>query len=333
MPPLSNKRKAVMAIEVERNAPWRLLNGARQVQDATSATDALRKAGLNDWQVRTVPLSHVVGSEFSVTNPKKMHVTVRSGQYGQEILGAVGSRYIPVQNEQVFDWADAIVQGGAKWDTAGQFKGGTKVFGTMLVDNDLITIDRDGINDKVSTYLMVSSSHDGSLPLQASITHMRIVCYNTFNTALDTVKGTNNTFIIRHTASQEGKMMFAQQALGLTFKNAETFNEVANKMYQTPVTSTDYARIINWLYPDPGVGNKKAKTQWDNLRSQIFELSFSHTNKDIRETKWGLFNTLTERVDWLRNTSSLESLSLASSGFTQVEKQEKQRILEAVLAL
>ena len=66
----------------------------------------------------------------------------------------------------------------------------------------------------------------------------------------------------------------------------------------------------------------------------IEEIYQSNTTNMIAGTKWGVFNALTERLDWFRSArgGNTESMYAAASGFDAAMNAEKNRILEVVKA-
>ena len=114
----------------------------------------LRKAGLTSWDVEKVKLNKLI-SGYSVKD--NLYATVRNDT--NHVLGVVRDRYEVMQNEEAFAFADGILDGGGTWDTAGSFNDGTKVFGSMLIDKASISIDPNGLNDKVETYYQTPWYH------------------------------------------------------------------------------------------------------------------------------------------------------------------------------
>ncbi len=318
-----------------RTAPWQAVPNSVVFNESITTKEMLSRAGLANWNVRSVPLAEIVEYGYDVS--PNQYVTVRNSQtvHGQqEILGTVKSRYHPMQNEDAFAWADNILDGGGTWDTAGSFNYGNKVFGSLLIDQDAICVDRGGLNDTVDTYLLVSTSHDGSLPLQSSIVNLRTICQNTFTTNLQMIAKSEvpQTFKIRHTATAEARADVARDALRLTFKYSKDFDILANEMFQRKVSPDDFNKIVKWIYPEPPAEDKAANTRWVNKIELLNELRVSDTNININNTAWGIYNTLTERLDWFRQGGNAETKALAGSGFSLTANAEKERILNVVLA-
>ena len=272
-------------------------------------------------QIRLFNYSYVVR-----TNPTDKTQT--------DVLGIVGERYVPLQNEELFAFGDNILDGGGRWETAGSIRGGRVVFGSLALERETI-LDPNGVADKVKTYLLINTSHDGSIAIQASITPVRVVCANTLNLALGSKRGKNaikQSFKIRHTQSAEGKIAIAREALGLANKYMDEFDKLAHAMIQKEITAQQFNEIILAAYPKPDKDTKGAIKKWTNKVDVINDIYTGEFNGMIANTAWGAFNALTERLDWHRNArgGSNESLLAAASGFDATITAEKNRLLKVV---
>jgi phage/plasmid-like protein (TIGR03299 family) len=284
-------------------------------------------AGL-DWDVSLVPL---------VTNDAtKMdagaYATVRTEKDGaKSILGVVGERYTVVQNHDALAFADNILDGGGRWETAGGLKNGAVVFGSMAVLDDIV-LDPSGAADTIKTYLLISTSHDGSSAIQVSSTPVRVVCSNTLNMAL---KGTKNSVKFRHTASIEGKVLHARQSLGMAVSYFDAFEKEAQALYAAAVTDQTFDSIVKALYPEPDpAGSKIAVTKWDNRRDRLFDLWNGPTNTNIAGTAWAALNAITEENQWYRQVRSgnVENGLAAGAGFDDATNAFRSKALGAVKA-
>ena len=176
----------------------------------------LELANLNDWNVRLEEL--VIPS--TLTSDKSYQYVVRTNPTNKtqtDVLGVVGERYVPLQNEDLFAFGDNILDGGGRWETAGSIRGGRVVFGSLALDREIV-LDPSGVADKIKSYLLINTSHDGSIAIQASVTPVRVVCANTLNLALNRTKkkdGVKQSFKIRHTQTASGKVTAARTALGI----------------------------------------------------------------------------------------------------------------------
>jgi len=289
----------------------------------------LDSAKLSNWNVRLEEIENPEGYR----SHKSAHRVVRTNPFdnGTDILGVVGERYQVVQNEGLFEFGDNLLDGGASWESAGSIKHGTVVFGSLVIPKEF-TLDENGANDKTTTYLLVHTSHDGSVALQASITPVRVVCQNTLNLALGSVK---QSFKIRHTSSIDGKIAVAREALGLTFKYMDDFEAEAKALFETSVSDKKFNDIITTIYPKPEEGNKKGLTVWENRIDILNDLYFkSPTQENIKGNAWGVFNALTERMDYFKERSREgQGKWINASGFDAMANAKKNKLFRQVKQL
>jgi phage/plasmid-like protein (TIGR03299 family) len=251
-----------------------------------------------------------------------------------DILGVVGERYHVLQNEDLFSFGDNILDGGGRWETAGSLKGGRQVFGSLALERETV-LDPNGVADVVKTYLLINTSHDGSIAIQASITPVRVVCANTLNVALNRTKkkdGVKQSFKIRHTQTANGKVAIARQTLGLANAYMDEFDKMAHAMIAKEISAKDFNDIILAAYPKPDKDTKGAVKKWENKVDVINDIYTGEYNGLISGNAWGAFNALTERLDWYRSArgGSNESILASASGFDPAINAEKNRLLTVV---
>jgi phage/plasmid-like protein (TIGR03299 family) len=302
--------------------------------EEVSTAEMLKKAKLNDWDVRLEDIE--IPSEFD--SDKNYSFVVRDNPFtkgNKDVLGVVGERYVPLQNEDLFDFADNLLDNGGRWETAGSIKGGRVVFGALALERETV-LDKDGVADKINTYLLVNTSHDGSIAIQASITPVRVVCANTLNLALgNRGRGgsVKQSFKIRHTQTAQGKVAVAREALGLANAYMDEFSKMANNMIQTEITKAQFDKIVDLAYPMPKDDAKKVSiTKHANKIDLINEIYVGQFNDTIAGTAWGALNALTERLDWHRagRKGQTETILSGASGFDPVINAEKNRLMKVV---
>lgn len=289
-----------------------------------TTAEMLSLAHLNGWNVRLQSLT------TSAPSAKPYFEVIRTNPAtkSDEVLAVVGDRYRVLQNEELFQFGDTILDGGAQWETAGSIKGGTVVFGSLLIDREF-TLDPQGASDTTKTYLLVNSSHDGSCSVRASVTPVRVVCQNTLNLALRSVK---QSFTIRHTTNLTQRATQARQALGLTFSYMDEFEAMASQLFETAITNDQFKAIIDEVYPIDKNAKQSVITKRDNKVDLIMALWLnSPTMENIKGTAWGALNAITERLDYFRDSrvssNGTEGLQSAASGFEPAMNAEKARIL------
>jgi phage/plasmid-like protein (TIGR03299 family) len=316
-----------------REPAWHGL-GTVFTEEVTTA-EMLKLAHLNDWNVR---LEDVAIPEGFASDRSFSFVT-RTNPFNSEqndVLGVVGERYVPLQNEDLFDFGDLMLDGGGRWETAGSIKGGRQVFGSLALERETV-LDPNGVSDKVNTYLLINTSHDGSVAIQASITPVRVVCANTLNLALSSLKGNKGvkqSFKIRHTATASGKVQQAREALGLANTYMDKFDKLAQEMISKEITKAKFDEIVALAYPAPEKDAKGSFKKHNDKVDLIQSIYVGEYNNTISGTAWGAFNALTERLDWYRTGrgGDNESILASASGFDPVTTAEKNRLLQLVLA-
>ena len=315
-----------------RGAPaWHGLANVIFDQDAHITTaDMLKSAFLADWNVSLEPVVfpttyRTISESFAVTRTNPFDA-------GTDVLAVVGDRYKVYQNEELFTFGDNLLDGGAEWESAGSIKDGRQVFGSLVLPSEF-TIDPSGIADTTKSYLLVTTSHDGSSSIQACVTPVRVVCQNTLNMALN---GSKQTFKIRHTQKAEGRIDEARRILGLSVAHMDNFATMAQALFESPVTNSEFDKLVATLYPAPDMASKGAFTKHTDKVDFIKALYLnSPTQEGITGTAWGALNALTERVDYFRagKAGMTEGMMSAASGFETGVNTEKARILSAVREL
>ncbi len=337
-----NKKGKKMAHELEsqngvtsfasfREPAWHGLGTVFTEEKSTS--EMLEAANLNGWNVRLEDLE----IPSTLTSDKSYQYVVRTNPTDKsqtDVLGIVGERYHPLQNEELFSFGDNILDGGGRWETAGAIRGGRVVFGSLALERETV-LDPNGVADKVKTYLLINTSHDGSIAIQASITPVRVVCANTLNLALGRTKkrdGVKQSFKIRHTQTAQGKVQIARETLGLANAYMDEFDKMAKLMIEKEVSAQQFNDIILAAYPKPEKDAKGSIKKWENKVDLINDIYTGEFNGMIANTAWGAFNALTERLDWYRSArgANNESLLASASGFDPAINAEKNRLLKVV---
>jgi phage/plasmid-like protein (TIGR03299 family) len=317
---------------------WHNLGTVFDADKKVTTADMLKMAKLNGWKIDLVPVSDGFPGLNFVENP---FLVVRNNPFtrGQkDVLGSVGERYKVLQNEDLFDFGDAMLDGGGKWETAGSIKGGRVVFGSLLIDQDEITIDAKGAADKVKMYLLVFTSHNGSVSITAMITPTRVVCQNTLNMA---VSGAQMSFKFRHTQNHQGRVSDAKTALSITHKTAEVFRAECEALSRVKVTDQEFFTIVSQLLPAPDAdAGKRSQTVYANNLDTIAGVwkgqgrdGAPDTLSTIKGTAWGALNALTEIEDWYRapRKGNAAPVLAAQMGFDPNVQNTKRAIKSAVL--
>ena len=324
-----------LAVNLRQVPAWHsFANKVFNQDEAVTTAQMLDGAKLSNWTVSLEPVSKLLPNNYTAVSEN--FLVTRDNPYttGQkDVLSVVGSRYKEVQNEELFSFADNLHDGNPDvfWESAGSLKNGRVVFGTMSIPRTMV-LDPNGANDETKLYLIVWTSHDGSVAVQSAITPVRVMCQNTLNFAMKRAK---QSFKIRHTQTVDGKIAVARETLGLTFAYMDEFEKQAQELFKLEVTDKKFAEIVNTIYPKPEKDAKGSIKKWENKVVMLDELYNAPHNANIRNTAWGVVNTLTERLDYFRTArkGTNESLMAGASGFDPVLTAEKNKIVKQVLSL
>ena len=184
-----------------RKKPWHGLGTL--VQEAPTSADALVYAGL-DWEV----VQKDVYTEDSTRIPG---YRVNTRNTDNAVLGIVSDRYKVVQNQDAFQFSDALLGAGVTYETAGALQDGRKVWMLARMPQRYIIA-----GDEIAPYLVVMSSHDGSSGIKIAMTPIRVVCQNTLTLALSSAR---RTWAAKHTENVLNRVHEARETLLL----AETY--------------------------------------------------------------------------------------------------------------
>lgn len=259
-----------------------------------SAEDALAQGHLANWNTRKVPMRAYLPGGGLVEVPDRFAVIrdnpVLKGQV--DVLGDVGNFYHCIQNEELTGLLEALVEeSGAEFETAGVIDGGRKAFVTMKLPGHAVI----GGVDGVDSYLAAVTSHDGTMPTTLMVTPIRILRQNTLNLAF---KGSDHMHKVRHRVGA-GKSMGqqAREALEFTFDYIDDFQEEAEKLINTPLSQSQFERLIEREFGTKSSANNAA-TRTQNKLDQMAELfADAHSQKVVRGTAWAGLNALTEWYD------------------------------------
>lgn len=274
-----------MAYVADRGTPWH--GEGTSVEELMTAAEALQASGL-DWEVEKRNL-RVVGGEVY---PDRW-ATVRTSD--GKPLGIVGSRYQIIQNAKAFEFADNLVDSGeAKYETAGSLWGGRRIFLSMELAH--LDIKVPGDESETNMKLLLVNGHDGGATLSAHITPVRAVCANTVNLAIGSAK---SSFEMRHSGHIEGKLANARKVLGVSFKYAEDFAKLAEKLALKKVVDEQVLEILRTAVYPIDVEHASEERIAEHPSTLAFEnYLHSETNDSIRGTAWGALNGIAEFIDY-----------------------------------
>lgn len=247
---------------VPKGAPFRY-KGVVNVEDCVSSEDVMHKAKL-DFEVAKCPI--VAKMPGLIEDKDKNDGFLYGGDYFNQVynayatyrtdhnipLGICKEKYTVVQNIEAFKFFDdAIGKNKARWQTAGCFGNGERIFvSAKLPQNILVN------NDPVDNYLVFTNSHDGTSGVKILFTPIRVICQNTLNAA---IKTSTNYVSFRHTKSINSKIDIASEILGICNKTTSYLEEYYNAMKKKVLTDDQATEVFaKTILTDAELNNIKA---------------------------------------------------------------------------
>lgn len=307
------------------------------VEGEVDSVTAIKLAGL-DWDVETAP---IVTNDHKRTGIDRWRVTRRVTD--NLILGVVRKGYTPIQNREAFQLMDGIIGNKqATYHTAGSLEGGSKVFMLAKIPEPIQVGKGVGPTDDVERYILVANSHDGTRPLQAIFTPVRVVCSNTLNLALN-LKGEEvpadlklaPRVTVRHTPSSKTRIREAERTMKSALLYYKRFGDFAQFLYSKQVASQIVTNIISTVFP-PNQKMEVTPTVAEHRAAVAGLFTDGKGHERIAGSAWALLNAFTEYADHsisLRKAKTPEdrSYSILMGGSKGLKNRATKVIAEAVL--
>lgn len=169
-------------------------------------------------------------------------------------LGIVSEGYGIVQNSDAFKFVDMLCSGLNSERTekptiecCGVLGKGERVFVTCKMPEDIILNPK--TDDRIETYVVFTTSHDGTGAVRCMVTNVRVVCQNTLNWAM---KHNSGRISFRHSSKVMNRLdllnkenaEFAYKTLGLWNEYENVFKQSLEHLRNIKVSERDLDRII-----------------------------------------------------------------------------------------
>ena len=263
---------------------------------------ALVKDAKVNWLVERKPIFTADGTEI-----KGYASLTRDSD--SKVLDIVGSRYIPTQNEQAFEFFKEFVEAGnAHLETAGSLKGGRVVWGLAKLNKGF---ELKG-NDKVNGYLLCVCPHEQGKSLLFKTTAVRVVCNNTLSMALG--KGGTEWRMGHRTAFDTVKVEEAKKALGVARDQIDEFEATVRKLQKLKFTEDKFVDFLSPIFGSEvkGADNKRMK--------QLIDI-YENAPGAQPGNGWGVLNAVTYYADHVASRTDDKRLTNAWLGRTGKQKE------------
>lgn len=309
-----------IAYNNQNGKPWHEIGYAND--GYMTAKQVIEHANLG-WEVEKFPMTVPYGdTTLEVPNNFAM---VRKDTH--DILGVVGNQYTPLQNTEAFEFFDNIVDAGeAIYDVAGSLYNGRKVFVVAKMP-DYIQVGQDD-RDVIEKYVVLHNTHDGTSPVVAMITPIRVVCNNTLTWALKDSR--TRQIRIRHSRNVVSRVAEASMLLGITNKIYTQLDGIFNQMSSVQLNTEQMNEYFLASLGKDAL--EKVATRTQGMVEDLFALVEEGAGVDykgVRGSLWGSYNAVTEYVDHVKNykegTPKMDAI-LYGSGATIKENAFRQAL-------
>ena len=309
---LSNGRENIAYIGKK---PW---HGLGTELPAGQPLDTWRIAAGLDFTYELAPVQYLGDQTF----------TDRRAVYRSDTLApisVVSNQYHPVQPGEVLEFfRDLTEEHGFTMETAGSLKAGALVWALAKTGRDFALG-----GDVTRQYVLLMTSCDKTLATRATLTSVRVVCWNTLTAALNQTAA--NLVVTNHSTKFDAGSVKAN--LGLVAGTWEEFASAADRLASRPLKELDAQEAVIAIFGDPEAPADKQP----NLRAmgQVIDLYHGRAKgaalPSARGTAWGLLHSVTEYVD--HHAPERKEGSRLASAWTGRGDQIKRRALEACLKL
>jgi len=247
----------------------------------------------------------LVALQTADTQAKVDHRAVRRTSDGR-ILGVVGPRYVPLQNEDAFAWFQPFLDAKeAALHTAGSLRQGSRVWVLAKLNRTPLEI---APGDEVEKYLLLSHGHDGSLAVRVGFTPVRVVCANTLAMA----HGSDASKLIRlkHTKDIHQNLASIREVMDLANQQFEATAEQYRLLARKSINQADLRKYVERVL---GVkDDEEPSTRMKNVMEEIIALAESGRGNAlpvVSGTYWSAYNGVTEWLSYQRGRNQENRLN------------------------
>lgn len=208
-------------------------------------------------------------------------------------LATVGSVYNPLQFDHAFSFVDALMgeAGGSHYESAGALGNGNKFWVLARVPGADFSIT--GTLDAHQMYLLLSSSHDGSISTTARLTGVRVVCQNTLNLAFR--KSNGDVFKVKHTTNSDKRLEAAKGIISGAIEDSRELEYKLNMLARRKMTKDSFTTILDRIFPGESEGKRRNATL--TRIADLFESNDEGAIPQIAGSAYALLNSVTNFVD------------------------------------
>lgn len=283
--------------------PWHGLGF--EVPAGSTGAEMLAIAGM-DWKVqrRSIAMRPGNGDRTTMLTSQLEDFRAITRSDNDKVFQIASNRYHPVQNQEIVDFFREYCEAGhAVMETVGGLRDGAVVWALARL-NGGSTANIAGV-DELRGYMLLATSHDGSLRTIGKPTQVRVVCHNTLTAAFG--EKSANTFSMKHTrkfgAADKDE---AQRVMGMASQQVAKTNELAAQLAAVTIDHDGWMEFMGKLLGEEGVLDVKT-ADLSRTAAAIQDATMSSPGSTLvtaRGTLWGAVNGVTWYADHAAKTRS-----------------------------
>ena len=318
-----------MAHQIENNQfaykglpAWHELG--HKVSDTATGEEMLTVAGLN-YRVQRRALAMrttKLGDPTMLTAELDgFRAIVRSDT--NHVFQVASDRYQPVQNIDIVNFFREFCEAGhASVDTVGALRDGAVIWALAKLNGGSSATLVGG--DELRGYMLLATSHDGSLKTIGKPTQVRVVCGNTMAMALGDGKA---QYSLKHNSKfTDQQKAEARRVMGMAIESIAETNELAAELAKVTIDHDGWMEFMGKLLGEENILDAEANLS--RLAADIQESTMTSPGSNLvsaRGTLWGAVNGVTHYVDHVGRSRS-DSNRLFSAWFGDGERMKNSAV-------
>lgn len=277
-----------------KEAPWHRLGHI--IEKAPTIEEGIILAGLN-WRVNMRPVFTHDAEGQPIPAPAKATFRDDTGA----LLGVVGPFYEPLQNVDAFKFFQPFLDNGlATLETAGSLRDGKRVWvmAKLGLEDSVIVPQSD---DRVSKYVLLSNSHDGTLAIRVGFTPVRVVCNNTLQMSIQ--DKASRLIRVRHVGKPAEALDKIREIMNLANQQFEATAEQYRLLASKEINQKDLEKYVKIVFSTPKqLEDPEAQGGSKVLPNivRLFEKGRGNDMAGVKGTLWAAYNAVTEYVQYER---------------------------------
>lgn len=276
-----------------RMATWNIMGKSHRTKDLQEAFKVFDL----DYQVGAAPVFGHSNEGAEIKIPGRM-LTYRMDN--NMPFGIVSDRYPIIQNSQALNFIENVIQ-DADMEL---INGGHTSWGSFYLIGELPEIKV--LNDSVRPNLIFQSSHDGTVPLKATVCMLRIACQNQFSRSF---RESPATIRILHRGDTEEKLKVAAETLHGVYDYVQHYQDEAERLSKIKVTPKKFDQIVEGYFKIPEDASPIVEQRIQDRRDALRTAYNSDDNQNLKGSMWGVINAFTD-YNTHREIKNHESLFL-----------------------